>query len=374
MKTQNNFKFGIEHEIPLVNQEGKFLDYRNLKLEILNKIVQKFPVYQNDYPYLRIGDLGIKVKRLYIEGLEIFDENGYLISQKPKGFELRTPLTNSIEETINNLKTDFKLVKKLAKEFKIQPTFISFNPYIDKVNIKIKLHRYERKIRKIDPGRRTAPFTLLTFGPDINISFNELNDKDVWNIVQKINYYTPFIIPFSFSSPFYKNKLWEGQSVRCFLRLPQRTAVIGFVDDENILKEGKKYWLLDKRRIDSEKGRIEFKAIDTIQDLKIYAGILALLKGLILDTNLKEKTIKIDPQLIKISSYEGFDNKIIYDGAFEVLDNAFKALKNDPDKEKLKILFKKLKEKDNLSKKYINEYKKTRSIEKILKKYNDFKI
>lgn len=374
MKTENNFKFGIEHEIPLITQKGKFLDYRNLKLEILNKIVQKFPVYQNDYPYLRIGDLGIKVKRLYIEGLEIFDEDGYLISQKPKGFELRTPLTNSIEATINHLKNDFKLVKKLTKEFKIQPTFISFNPYIDKVKIKIKLHRYERKLRKIDPGRKTAPFTLLTFGPDINISFSELNDKDVWNIVQKINYYTPFIIPFSFSSPFYKNKLWVGQSVRCFLRLPQRTAVIGFVENENILKEGKKYWLLDKRRIESEKGRIEFKALDTIQDLKIYAGILALLKGLILDTNLKGKTITIDQQLIKISSHEGFDNKIIYDGAFEVLSSAFKALKNDPDREKLGILFKKLKEKDNLSKKYINEYRKTRSIEKILKKYHEFEI
>jgi hypothetical protein len=374
MKSQNNFKFGIEHEIPLINWTGKFLDYRNLKLEILNKIVQKFPVYQNDYPYLRIGDLGIKTKRLYIEGFEIFDENGYLISQKPKGFELRTPVSNSIDETIYHLKNDFKIVKKLTKEFKIQPTFISFNPYIDKVNIKIKLHKYERKLRKIDPGRKTALFTLLTFGPDVNISFSELSDNDIWKIVQKINYYTPFIIPFSFSSPFYKNKLWIGQSVRCFLRLPKRTAVIGFVENENILKEGKKYWLVDKRRIESERGRIEFKAIDTIQDLKIYAAILTLLKGLILDTNLKGKTIKIEPQLIKISSYEGFDNKIIYDGAFEVLTNAFQALRNDPDQSRLKILFQNLKSKINLSKIYIKEYQKTRSIEKILKKYNDFKI
>lgn len=371
LKQENKvWKFGIEHEIPLI--KDKFLDYRNIKPEILNKVVQKFPIYQNDYPYLRIGDLGLKIKRLYIEGLEIFDRFGYLVKQYPKGFELRTPLAYSIEEAIQHLYNDFQIVKKELLKFKIFPTFISFNPYLEKVNIKIKIHSYEKKLRKDDPGRKTAPFTLLTFGPDLNISFSELNDNDILDIVQKLNYYTPFIIPFSFSSPFYKGKLWVGQSIRCFLRLQKRTAVCGFIKDESLIKKFKKNWLLSENRIEHEKGRIEYKALDTIQDLKVYKGLFALFKGLILDKKLKEKTIFLDKNLINESVIYGFDNKTIYEGANEILHRAKEALKKDKDSFYLNILFDYLKRKTNLSKIMINEFKKYNSIERVLLKHTNF--
>lgn len=373
MSHQDNkqWKFGIEHEIPLI--KNRFLDYRNLDLDILNKVVQKFPVHQDDYPYLRIGDLGIKVKRLYIEGLEIFDKDGYLIKQYPKGFELRTPLSNQIKDISKYLYEDFQIIRKELLKFKIYPTFISFNPYLDKVNIKINLHQYERKLRREDPGRKTAPFTLLTFGPDLNISFTDLDDNDVLNIVQKLNYYTPFIIPFSFSSPFYKNKLWIGQSVRCFLRLKIRTAVCGFIKNKNLINKFKKYWLLTENRINPEIRRIEYKAFDTIEDLKIYQGLLALLKGLILDNKLSDRTTILNQNLIKESTIYGFDSKIIHDGAYEVLSRAKEALKKDNDRFYLDVLFRNLKEKINLSKLMIEEYKKYKSIEKVLLNHTNFK-
>lgn len=370
MKKYEKFKFGIEHEISLV--ANKFLDYRNLNFDILNKIVQKFPVHQSDYPYLRIGDLGIKTKRVYIEGLEIFDDNGYLKKQYPKGFELRTPSSFSIEEVTNYLYNDFQILRRGLSKFKISPTFISFNPYLDEVKVKIALHKFEKKLRKEDPGRITAPFTLLSYGPDLNISYNEFNDDDVFNIVQKLNFYTPFMIPFSFSSPFYKNKLWGGQSIRCFLRLKIRPAVVGFIKDKKLIEKLKNVWLLSKARIESEKGRIEYKAFDTIQDLKIYKGLLALLKGFILDTKLNQKSVILDQKLIAESSKYGFESKIIFEGAYEILSRVKESLKNDKDRFYLNYLFDYLKNRKNLSIIMINQYKKLKSIEKVLKKHTNF--
>lgn len=364
------FLFGIEHEIPLI--KNKFLDYKNLNIDHLTKVIQKFPVYQDDYSQLRIGDLGIKVKRAYLEGLEIFDENGYLIKQLPKGIELRTKIYNNIEKLTDELYNDFQIIRTQLKKFKIFPTFISFNPYRHKVSLKLKLHRYERKLRRSDRGRKTAPFTLLTFGPDINISCPGLTDYDVLAIVKKLNFYTPFIIPFSFSSPFYKGKLWGGQSIRCYLRLKLRPAVLGFITNQTLLKKFKNVWLLEKARVPSEKGRIEYKAIDTIQDIRVYKGLLTLLKGLILDKKLTGKSLSVDKKLIYLSSFYGFSNKIIKEGSEEIIARAQEVIDDKQEKAYLRYLLLMVKSNHNLSLTLIREFKKTNSIERVLLRHNNF--
>ncbi|GIW65537.1 MAG: hypothetical protein KatS3mg094_056 [Candidatus Parcubacteria bacterium] len=368
------FKFGIEHEIALVNKNGKFLDHRSLSLNSLNKIIQKFPVYQNDYQYLRIGDLGIKVKRVYVEGLEIFDKDGYLIKQYPKGLELRTRPNSNIDHLFAEFLSDFNFISKSLKQFKIQPTFLSFNPYLDRVNIKIELHSYEKKLRSEDPGRKTASFTLLTFGPDINISFSELSDKGILDIILKLNYYAPFIVPLTFSSPFYKGKLWDGYSVRTYFRSQLRPSAVGFINDKNLLLKYSDKWILNKNRTESESGRIEFKAIDTIWDIKIYKGLFIILKGLILENNLKGRAEWSDKKLMELSAKYGFDDNLIYDGAYEVLSTCYKIIRNNEERKYLKYLFEVLKKKWNFSKILISDFKKFGSINKVLIKYDKFKI
>jgi hypothetical protein len=376
MKNSKAFNFGIEHEIPLVDLNGNFLDYRKLNFNDLNKIVQKFPIYPSDYSSLRIGDLGIKVKRLYIEGFELFDANGYFLKEYPKGFELRTNFFQSIEDLFDSFLKDFSIFKKEAYKLKLKPTFISFNPFLTRPKIKIELHKYEKRLRREDPGRKTALFTLLTYGPDLNISFQELNDNDVFDIVQKLNYYTPFMVPFSFSSPFYKGKLWNGYSVRIFFRSKLRPACIGFVEDEKLLKNPttQKIWILNNTRISKEAKRIEYKAVDTIWDVNIYKGLLVLLKGLILESNLKGKSFWPDLKLMEISARYGFDDNLIYDGAFEVLNSAYKVLKLKEDRNYIKYLFEILKNRHMFSKILIKDYLKLRSINKVLLKYDKFKI
>jgi hypothetical protein len=374
MIRKNIFNFGIEHEIPLIDFNGNFLDYRSLDFELLNKIIQKFPVYQNDYPNLRIGDLGLKIKRLYIEGLEIFDDDGYLQKEYPKGLELRTNFYSDVNKLFNDFLFDFKIFKKEAKKFNIQPTFLSFNPFLNKVNIKIKINNYEKKLRKSDPGRITAPFTLLTYGPDLNVSYKELNDFEILDIVLKLNYYAPYIIPFSFSSPFYMNQLWEGYSVRTYFRSKLRPAAIGFVRNKKIISKYKNNWILNENRINFETGRIEFKAIDTIWDIKIYKGLLILLKGLILEKKLKGRSLNSNLKLMELSALKGFDDKTIYDGTYEMLSVVYNVLKNYEDKKTIKYLFHILKNKEMFSKILISDFKKLKSINKVLLKYDQFKI
>lgn len=370
---KNDFLFGIEHEIPLIDSYGNFLYYKNLNFDILNKVVQKFPVYQEDYPYLRIGNLGLKVKRLYIEGLEIFDDNGYLKKEYPKGLELRTKFYSDINQLFKNFLSDFNLTKKELLKFNLTPTFLSFNPYLDKVNIKINLHKYEKKLRQEDSGRITAPFTLLTFGPDLNISYKELNDFDILNIVLKLNYYAPFIIPFSFSSPFYKGSLWDGYSVRTYFRSKLRPSAIGFVNNNKLISKYKNKWILNQNRVGAETGRIEFKAIDTIWDINIYKSLLILLKGFVLENKLKNKAEHSDFKLMEISAQYGFDNKLIYDGAYEVLNSVYNILDYE-DKKYIKYLFNILKNKISFSKILIKNFKKYGSVNKVLLKYDKFKI
>lgn len=375
MGKQKDFKFGIEHEIPLVNSQGEFLDYRNLNFDYLNKIVQKFPIYQDDYPALRIGDLGLRLKRLYLEGFEIFDENGYLIREYSKGFELRTKPFENIEELFKNFLVDFKIFKKEASKFGYQPTFISFNPFLTKPKIPIKLHKYEKKLKKEDPYRDTYIFALLTFGPDLNISFQELNDYDVFEIVKKLNFYTPFIVPFSFSSPFYNGELWGGYSVRTFYRSKIRPACIGFVNNDTLLQKqkDKDKSILIKARTFTESKRIEYKACDTIWDINVYKGLLTLMKGLVLDNSLLGRALWPDIALMEISANEGFDNNLIFDGAFEVLSSVYKVLKLKEDKKYIDYLFRILKKRFIFSKILIKDYLKLQSINKVLLKYNKFK-
>ena len=69
-------------------------------------------------------------------------------------------------------------------------------------------------------------YAMLTYGPDLNISVAGLSCERVIDIGRKLTYYSPYIVPFSYSSPFYQGCLWQGLSVRTFLRTGRRPAVM----------------------------------------------------------------------------------------------------------------------------------------------------
>ncbi len=208
---------------------------------------------------------------------------------------------------------------------------------------------------------------MLTYGPDLNISWAGLSFEQVIDIGRKLTYYSPYIIPFSYSSPFYQGALWEGLSVRTFVRTGARPAVRVFVEkpEQRISSEP----VLTKiARLPAEVGRIEFKAFDSCDDFSIYAGLLALLKGLVLDESLLGRATVPDAALHQLSAQFGFDDDDIFENATQVLQAAKVALKGDPDASLLKPLFVLLEKRKTPAHELLESFKQVGSIEGVLRR------
>lgn len=324
------FSFGIEHEVAFLNQQGKFADFFCTKFVDFYQIIDKLPLYPDDSLQLRIGDAGIKKKRWYIEGFERFADTEEVIDCVPKGIEIRTTIHTTIQGAIDELTTSFNLLREVALNFGFSPVLISFNPYTCLFDPQPPLNDFEIKQLQAYPDEQTAHIYMVSYGPDLNISVADLPIEKVIDIGQKFTYYSPYIVPFSYSSPFYNGGLWQGLSVRTFIRTGKRSATLVFVEkQEELIKSVPS--LTKIARIPAEIGRIEFKAFDSCDDFSIYAGLLTLLKSLALDNTLSGRATIPDPDLHQISAKSGFDNQEIFENAAKILEVAETVLVNDPD-------------------------------------------
>lgn len=360
------FSFGIEHEVAFLNHEGKFADFSRTKFADFDKIVARLPTYSSDYPQLRVGDAGIKKKRWYIEGFERFADSEEVIDCLVKGIEIRTTIHSDIQGAVTELTESFCLLRELAVSFGFTPALVSFNPYHNVFEPQPPLNDYEIKRRQASPEKQTAHIPMLTYGPDLNISVAGLSYERVIDIGRKLTYYSPYIVPFSYSSPFYNGGLWSGLSVRTFVRTGKRPAALVFVQQpEQLIKSVPS--LTKIARIPAEVGRIEFKAFDSCDNFSIYAALLALLKGLVLDETLQGRATIPDAALHQISAKAGFDNEDILMNATKILQAAEVALGEDPDRHLLTPLKLILEQRKTKSHELIEVFQRLGSIEETLR-------
>lgn len=360
------FSFGIEHEVAFLNSEGKFADFSRTKFADFEQIISRLPIYPSDYPQLRVGDAGIKKKRWYIEGFERFADDEKVIECLPKGIEIRTTVHSDIQSVITELSESFCLLREVASTFGFSPVLVSFNPYHTVFEPEPPLNDYELRRRQASPEKQTATIPMLTYGPDLNISVADLDSERVIDIGRKLTYYSPYIVPFSYSSPFYEGTLWPGLSVRTFVRTGKRPAAMVFVEKREQLINSVPS-LTKIARIPAEVGRIEFKAFDSCDDFSIYAGLLALLKGLVLDESLLGRATIPDAASHQLSAQFGFDNEDIFENATKVLQAAKVALALDPDANLLKPLFVLLEKRETPAHELIGVFKRVGSIEDALR-------
>ena len=364
------FSFGIEHEVAFLNHQGKFADFQNTKFADFQQIVDKLPIYPTDYPQLRVGDAGIKKKRWYIEGFERYSDSEAVIDCVAKGIEIRTTIHSTIQGAIDELTASFILLRDVAANFGFSPVLASFNPYTCVFKPQPPLNDFEIRQLQAYPDEQTAHIYMVSYGPDLNISMANLSTERLIDIGKKLTYYSPYIIPFSYSSPFYNGGLWEGLSVRTFIRTGKRSATLVFLETAAALIKSVPS-LTKVARIPSEVGRIEFKACDSCDNFAIYAGLLALLKGLVLDETLPGRAMIPDANLHQISAKSGFENEDIFLNSCKLLQVAEIALKDDPDLELLTPLKVILSEKKTKSHELIQLFQNLGSIEATLKKsYN----
>lgn len=324
MLDYSKFRFGIEHEFPCVDASGKFVDFTTATFEDLDRVIESLPTFDSDRDSLRVGDLGIKSKRWYIEGFERFGENGEYLHTVPKGFEIRTPICGTIEETVDTLTEDIERWERAARPFGYEARRCALNPFQTAFVPEPALNEWEVAARST-PEERTAHIHMLTYGPDISISHPDLTPEETIDIARKLTYYSPYVVPYSFTSPFYDGDKWGGSSRRTFYRTGERPAVLVFTDRADLIVESDPS-LVEPARIPSEAGRIEFKAFDCIPAVPMYKALTALLVGLAMDTSLPGRATVPDTSLHQLAAQEAFHSEEIHRGAAEVLRAAMAAL------------------------------------------------
>lgn len=360
------FRFGLEHEVALLDDEGRWIDFLATPFARVQRIIDELPLYAGDEASLRMGDAGIRVKRWYIEGFERFNEEGELTDCRPKGIEIRTTIHTSIQGAVDELSASFRLLQAAARRHGLEPVLISHHPYLTDFEPDPPLCAYEQTLLHQSPEDLSAPLAMVTYGPDLNFSLTDLPPERLIDLGRKLTYYSPYLVPWSFSSPFYAGRLWEGLSARTFYRTGRRPAVQVFLArQEDLLTSDPS--LTKLARCAAEIGRIEFKACDSCADFALYAALLALLKGLALDETLEGRATVPDGALHQRAARYGFAQDDLLAGAQTVLTAAAVALGDDADARFLEPLVHLLRQRLTPAHQLIQTYQATGSIESTLR-------
>jgi gamma-glutamyl:cysteine ligase YbdK (ATP-grasp superfamily) len=319
------FRYGIEHEAALLRSDGAFADFTNTSFAELAGIVDDLPEDLADLADLRVGDVGIKRKRWYVEGYERFDECGALLRCDPKGLEIRTVIHDSVDDAVAALRADQALLDAAAARHGLGVTAIGFNPVRSEYSVLPAFNAWERTHRLASPEERTAHLHMTTYGPDLNLSWAGATPDELVDAARKLTALSPVLVPLSFSSPFRDGAPWGGLSARTFVRTGRRPAVLVFLAD-GAPQVPADPSLTQVARLPAEVGRLEFKAFDACPDPALYGELLSLLTGLLLDTTLTQRRTTPDATAHRQSARAGYADPTLRAGAEQALDAAAAAL------------------------------------------------
>ena len=323
------FRYGIEHECALLRPDGSFADFTNTTFDELQDIVDVLPEDPADLHDLRVGDAGIKRKRWYVEGYERFDEHGTLLRCDPKGLEIRTRIHPSVEAAVAALCTDRKRLDVVAAAHGMGVTAIGFNPVRSQYVVEPAFNAWELGHRRRSPEARTAHLHMVTYGPDLNLSWAGCPPDELVDAARKLTALSPYLVPLSFSSPFRDGRPWGGLSARTALRTGARPAALAFLAD-GVPQVPADPSLTRPARLPAEVGRLEFKAFDSCPDLTLYGELLSLLTGLVLDTTLPQRRTTPDTDLHRHAARVGYADVTLRAGAEAALDAAAAAVAGRP--------------------------------------------
>lgn len=313
-------KYGIEFEYLIIDQSGAVRDFSNLPFAQIQAMLADGPGRGD--PELRTGDLGIKHGYWYLEGDERFDADGRFATMAVKGVEIRTPPRESLDQSLASLiEIERELASRLG-DHGLGLAIAGFNPQRSEYRLTPPLNAFERAQRGDNPSFEAPAVTTLSYGPDINLSNPAWSAAQTIAITRRLNHYSPFIVPFSFSSPFFAGAPWYGLSKRTFERSRFRPSARVFVAPG--AQSGSRLAL--PARQPSEIGRIEFKAFDAVPCLKRLKACAALVAGIALADDLDGASETWSTALHQKAALFGFDDDEIRCSAARVLEAAANAL------------------------------------------------
>ncbi|MBS1161347.1 MAG: Glutamate-cysteine ligase family [Proteobacteria bacterium] len=323
---------GIEFEYLMVDiagpEAGRIRDFSNLPFPWISAVLADKPGC--DDPTLATGDLGIKRGYWYLEGDERFHADGRFRTLEVKGVEIRTPPATSVDDALAKLlEIESQLAVRLG-ENGLGLGIVGFNPERPRYDFTPPLNPWEQQLRQAHRAYDGSQVSTLSYGPDINLSMPGWTAEQALQASRKLNHYAPYILPFSFSSPFYAGRRWTGSSKRTFERAGRRPTVKLFLDDAALARLAPTSRLVHPARLAVEAGRIEFKAFDAQPSFALLAACCHLLEGICRSDELGEQLGKhsehIDIALYQRAAQAGFADNEISRVAGQVLAHAKAAL------------------------------------------------
>lgn len=320
--------WGIEFEYLLVDRDGpepgRIRDFSNLDYAWISRVLEQKP--GRDDPSLATGDLGIKAGYWYLEGDERFHPDGRFRTLEVKGVEIRTPPAADIPGAVARLLEIEARLEQVLEEAGLGLGIAGFNPVRPTYAFTPPLNPWEQALRQRHRSYDGAQVSTLSYGPDINLSLPGQDPRQNLDAARKLNYYAPWLVPFSFSSPFQAGQPWPGCSRRTYLRCQWRPAVKLFLADAELAALGECSSLTAPARIPGEQGRIEFKAFDAMPGSPLLAACCHLLEGVLLAPNLPGRSETPDQARYQQAALQGFADPAVAAGARELLQKATAAL------------------------------------------------
>ncbi|MFE7202618.1 glutamate-cysteine ligase family protein [Pseudonocardia alni] len=334
-------RYGLEHELALLRGDGTLADHRSLTHAQVAAVVDELPELPGNQSDLRIGDAGIRRKRWYAEGYERLDDDGELLRFEPKGIEIRTCVHDSVEAAVDALVADAVTLAGVAARHGLHPVAFGHHPQLSAYRLDPPPNAHERALMAASPEERTSHLHMVTWGPDLNLSFPESGTDPgvLTDAAAKLTFYSPYLVPWSFSSPFRDGRPWGGLSARTARRTGARPAALAYlppgaplpVTDPSLARHA---------GIPGEVGRIEFKAFDAVPVVAgeepadgvgtdLPAALLSLLTGLLRDDTLPGRRRTPDAAAHRRSALRGWSDPAVRAGSQAVLDAATTALAGD---------------------------------------------
>lgn len=348
------YRIGIEHEYMLIDFDNRLRYFDNISYVFFEEFLLSKYGAAGDFQSNRKEQKGY----WYLEGDERFNDRGKLVDLKVKGVEIRTPPLDSVKNCMTFLLEKENELSELLKLNGLKLAIAGYNPFVAKYHIDLPLNKWEYNMRKNNPAYILSEISTVSYGPDINLSFIDDNIGSMIGKAEKLAFYAPYIIPFSFSSPFCSAKKWIGPSWRTWMRRTKRPACKLYLHKNHKINHP----LVYPATSDQEHGRIEFKAFDAIPMEDLFYACCYLILGICLDKKLPRGTYVPDDKLYKKVALDGFSDPSVCKICQQVLNCSINSLTMNElvdGSETINILYEMLLQKKHPSDILIKEYDTT---------------
>lgn len=296
---------GIEQEFVFADAGGRYLDADNTDYAVFGGIVDEFPAFAGDDAFLECKSLERYPKRCYVEGFERHDRSGNRVETLPKGLEIRTlphpVVVGVVEEFVNT----YAAVMRLAGRRGLSPLLVSRHPFKTSLAFEERLGAEERAVRS-EARLALARRAMLSHGLHVNVSLAGAPAETMSSLADKVNFYTPALVPWTFSSPFYAGQAFDGLCSRNYFRAVSRQMA-----DVQM-----------RQRVPV----LEFRGFDACGDARLLEAVLTLFRGFLLDHSLPGRAPRQDPKRLQRSSMVGFADPELREEGRMVLHAAQAAL------------------------------------------------